>query len=78
MVVQQGDIDVRKVTPEQEFIVARHSRLVGRVLDLLEAAVPEGTQCDKLKKLVQVPLYDFRNDMLKLVTTAKIPEIDDF
>ena len=78
MVVQQGDIDVRKVTPEQEFIVARHSRLVGRVLDLLEAAVPEGIQCDKLKKLVQVPLYDFRNDMLKLVTTAKIPEIDDF
>ena len=78
MTGQYGDVDVRQVTPAQEFIVARHSRLVGKVLDLLEAAVPEGTQCDKLKKLVQVPLYDFRNDMLKLVTTAKIPEIDDF
>ena len=77
MVVKQGVVDVRNVTPEQEFIVARHSRLVGKVLDLLEAAVPEGTQCDKLKKLVQVPLYDFRNDMLKLVTTSKIPKIDD-
>ena len=44
---------------------------------MLEAAVPEGTQCDKLKKLVQVPLYDFRNDMLKLVTTSKIPKVDD-
>ena len=74
---KHGTVDVRKVTPEQEFIVARHSRLVGRVLDLLEAAVPEGTQCDKLKKLVQVPLYDFRNDMLKLVTTAKIPKLDE-
>tara|TARA_Y100000310_G_C20074043_1_gene530728 strand:+ start:166 stop:405 length:240 start_codon:yes stop_codon:yes gene_type:complete len=74
---KHGTVDIRKVTPEQEFIVARHSRLVGKVLDLLEAAVPEGTQCDKLKKLVQVPLYDFRNDMLKLVTTAQIPTIDE-
>ena len=74
---KHGTIDIRKVTPEQEFIVARHSRLVGKVLDLLEAAVPEGTQCDKLKKLVQVPLYDFRNDMLKLVTTSQVPKIDD-
>lgn len=74
---KNGSVDIRQVTPEQEFIVARHSRLVGKVLDLLEAAVPEGTQCDKLKKLVQVPLYDFRNDMLKLVTTSKIPKVDD-
>ena len=37
-----------------------------KVLDLIEASMPEGTQCEKFKKLVQVPLYDFRNDILKL------------
>ena len=77
MEVMQSEVDVRDITPEQEFIIARHSRLVGKILDLLEAAVPEGTQCDKLKKLVQVPLYDFRNDMLKLITTANTSNSDE-
>ena len=54
-------VDVSKVTPVQEYIVARHSRMVGKVLDLMEAVIPEGVQCEKFKKLVQVPLYDFRN-----------------
>ena len=54
------------VTQEQEWIIAKHSRMVGKVLDLVEASMPEGKQCEKLKKLVQVPLYDFRNDMLRL------------
>ena len=49
-------VDVTKVSPNQEYIIARHSRMVGRVLDLVEAAMPEGSQCDKFKKLVQVPL----------------------
>ncbi len=61
-------MDVSKVTPEQEFIVARHSRMVGKILDLIEASMPEGTQCEKFKKLVQVPMYDFRNEMLKLIS----------
>ena len=30
--------------------------------------VPEGTQCDKFKKLIQVPLYDFRNEMLHFIS----------
>ena len=64
------------VTKEQEFIVARHSRMVGKVLDLVEASLPEGTQCEKFKKLVQVPLYDFRNDILRM-QTGEIPELDD-
>jgi hypothetical protein len=59
---------LNQVTPEQEFIIARHSRMVGRVLDLIEASMPEGTQCEKFKKLVQVPMYDFRNEVLKLVS----------
>ena len=66
-----------RIPPLQEFIVARHSRLVGRVLDLVEAAVPEGTQCEKLKKLVQVPLYDFRNEVLKLTVSGEVPDIED-
>ena len=59
-------VDVSKVTPEQEYIVARHSRMVGKVLDLVEASMPEGNQLEKLKKLIQVPLYDFRNEMIQL------------
>ena len=61
------------ITSEQEYILARHSRMVGKVLDLIEASMPEGTQCEKFKKLVQVPLYDFRNEMLYLQTNG-IPE----
>ena len=62
-------MDVSKVTSEQEYILARHSRMVGKVLDLVEVSLPEGTQCEKFKKLIQVPLYDFRNEMLQFVTT---------
>jgi len=58
---------VSKVTNEQEHIMAQHSRMVGKVLDLVEASMPEGTQCEKFKKLIQVPLYDFRNEMLYLI-----------
>ena len=57
-------MDVSKVTENQEYIIAKHSRVVGKVLDLVEAVLPEGPQCDSTKKLIQVPLYDFRNDML--------------
>ena len=59
-------VDVCKITPTQEYIIARHSKMVGKVLDLVEASLPEGNQCDKLKKLLQVPLYDFRNEMIQL------------
>lgn len=59
-------MDVRQVTEQQEYIIAKHSRMVGKVLDLIEAAIPDGPQCDSVKKLVQVPLYDFRNEILHL------------
>ena len=49
--------------------------MVGRVLDLIEAAMPEGMQCEKLKKLAQVPLYDFRNEILKLTFDNEVPEL---
>ena len=68
-------VDVSQVSPNQEYIIARHSRMVGKVLDLIEASLPEGNQCDKLKKLVQMPLYDFRNEMLYLEEKG-IPDIN--
>ena len=64
-------MDVSKVTSQQEEIIARHSRMVGKILDLLEAAIPEGSQCDSIKRLVQIPLYDFRNEVLHLLVTNK-------
>ena len=66
-------VDPRQVSPIQEMIIAKHSRMVGKVLDLIDASMPEGTQCEKFKKLVQVPLYDFRNEMLFLQTNG-IPD----
>ena len=68
-------VDVSQVSPNQEYIIARHSRMVGKVLDLIEASLPEGNQCDKLKKLVQMPLYDFRNEMLYLEEKG-LPDTD--
>ena len=65
-------VDVSKVTSQQEEIIARHSRMVGKVLDLLEASIPEGTQCDSAKKLVQVPLYDFRNEILQMLVQKDV------
>ena len=67
-------VDITKVTPEQEYVIAKHSRMVGKILDLVEATVPEGTQCDKFKKLIQVPLYDFRNEMLHFISDIPIEE----
>ena len=68
-------VDPSKVSPEQEYIIAKHSRMVGKVLDLIDASMPEGTQCEKFKKLVQVPLYDFRNEMLYLENQGISEEI---
>ena len=66
-------VDINKITPSQEYIIERHARMVGKVLDLIEASLPDGNQCDKLKKLVQVCLYDFRNEVIQLDAKG-IPE----
>ena len=60
-------VDITKVSKEQEYIMKRHSRMVGKILDLVEASLPEGTQCEKLKKLLQVPMYDYRNEILQVL-----------
>ena len=66
-------VDMSDITVEHEYIISRHSRMVGKILDLLEASMPEGNQCEKIKKLAQIPLYDFRNEMIRLVTLG-VPE----
>ena len=70
-------VDVSKVTAEQEYIIARHSRMVGKILDLVEASMPEGNQLEKLKKLIQVPLYDYINEMIKLVSGEPVGEVTE-
>ena len=70
-------VDVSKVTAEQEYIIARHSRMIGKVLDLVEASMPEGNQLEKLKKLIQVPLYDYRNEMLKMAKGELIEDSNE-
>ena len=66
-------VDITKISKEQEYIMQRHSRMVGKILDLVEASLPEGTQCEKLKKLLQVPMYDYRNEILHLLETGTLP-----
>lgn len=60
-----------KITPDQDYIMSRHSKMVGKVLDLIEASMPEGNQCEKMKKLIQQPLYDYRNEMLKFISDGQ-------
>ena len=66
-------VDITKVSQEQEYIMQRHSRMVGKILDLVEASLPEGTQCEKLKKLLQIPMYDYRNEILHLLEVGTPP-----
>lgn len=53
------------LTSEQEFIMKRSSRLVGRILSMLEMMLPEGKQLEQAKKNFQTEIYDFRNDVLR-------------
>ena len=63
-----------QVTENQEWLMARDSRTVGQVLDVIEASLPEGTQCEKVKKLIQQHLYALRNDVLKVISSGNIIE----
>ena len=67
-------MDLEQVTESQEWLMARHSRTVGQVLDVIEASLPEGTQCEKVKKLIQQHLYALRNDVLKVISSGNIIE----
>ena len=49
---------------EQALIVKKWPNMVNRVLSVIESALPEGKQCSKLKKALNVNLYDTRNNLL--------------
>ena len=70
-------MDLDQVTESQEWLMARHSRTVGQVLDVIEASLPEGTQCEKVKKLIQQHLYALRNDVLKVISSGNIVETSE-
>ena len=33
-------VDVNDITPEQQYVIERHSRMVCKILDLIEASIP--------------------------------------
>lgn len=73
-----GSLQLTDLTDDQIFIMERTARMVGLVLDQVESTFAPGSQTisalqiDKLKKLVQIPLYDFRNDLLRRFTIKKV------
>ena len=50
-----------------EVIERRHKTMVRRVLEQVEAALPDGRQQKMFKKHVQIPLYDFKEDLLEIL-----------
>ena len=53
----------QKLTQEQIEIYQKFSSLVGKILTYIESALPEGRQCDSLKKLVENAIYETRNSI---------------
>ena len=50
-----------------EVIERRHKTMVRRVLEQVEAALPDGSQQKMFKKHIQIPLYDFKDDLLEIL-----------
>lgn len=63
---------IDNMTPFQEFIMREASRMVGRTLDQLEAAMDEGKKLDKLKQLVEDILYAYRDSILRATVDLDI------
>ncbi len=61
------------VTPEQEYIMATHSRMVGKVLDLIEASMAEGNQLEKLAEVDKVPSIDDVHLYSDIVPSGSLP-----
>jgi|TARA_Y100000310_G_scaffold330769_1_gene403016 hypothetical protein len=50
-----------------EVIERRHKTMVRRVLEQVEAALPDGRQQKMFKKHIQIPLYDFKEDLSEIL-----------
>ena len=50
-----------------EVIERRHKTMVRRVLEQVEAALPDGRQQKMFKKHIQIPLYDFKEDFSEIL-----------
>ena len=55
------------IDPNLKYVFARASRMVGRILDIVDASYGDDVQRQKIKKLMQPALYDYRNEMRELV-----------
>lgn len=62
---QIPDIDVSKLSPEQQFIMQKWANMVGDVLGLIEIAIPEGQQLNSLRRKLQNTIYEYRHEFLQ-------------
>jgi len=65
--MQQNRID-----PNLKIVMSNASRMVGRVLDVIDASYGDDVQRQKIKKLIQPALYDFRNECMVIIEKLNI------
>jgi len=53
------------VDEKTRIIMESFSKVVGKVLTLIEASTPDKQQRQSLKKLLEKTLYDSRNDLIE-------------
>ena len=71
--MQQNRID-----PNLKIVMSNASRMVGRVLDVIDASYGDDVQRQKIKKLIQPALYDFRNECMVIIEklNKELPSIN--
>ena len=62
----------RRIDPNQKIVMSNASRMVGRVLDVIDASYGDDVQRQKIKKLIQPALYDFRNECMVMIEKISI------
>ena len=56
-----------QIDPNVTTVYSMASRMVGRVLDVVDVTYTDPVQRAKVKKLIQPAMYDFRNEVSKLI-----------